>query len=169
MRPRAVIDLVDEDRMRNFSSSSLQERLHQNGFVRIRIGDDDRHVDAGQCEIRVCQKIDGAWRVDERVMVAHEIDGGEAVSVDWPAAAGTAPEPPEAADARAWINAVLPAPVGPTTAIALTMLLDLFADIALPPLRWGGAQRRAPLLAYVRPCPRPVRHCFTNATRRQAS
>src|SRR6185503_19282428 len=75
------------------------------------------------------------------------------VSVDWPAAFGTAPDPPEAAEARACVNAVLPAPVGPTTAIALTTFADLLSGMASPPLvpslGRGGAQRQAPLLAYV--------------------
>ena len=75
------------------------------------------------------------------------------VSVDWPAAAGAAPEPPEAADARAWINAVLPAPVGPTTAIALTTFADLLSGMSATSLvsrsGSGRRQRQAPLLAYV--------------------
>src|SRR5690606_40164376 len=74
------------------------------------------------------------------------------VSVDWPAAAGEIPEPPEAAEARACINAVLPAPVGPTTAIALTTFADLLSGMAHTPLfpvfGLGRRQRRAPLLAY---------------------
>src|SRR6185295_8174454 len=65
-----------------------------------------------------------------------------AVSVDWPAAVGTAPDPPEAADARACANAVLPAPVGPTTAIALTTFADLLAGMSAH-LPW---KRAAPLL-----------------------
>src|SRR5690606_6335446 len=74
------------------------------------------------------------------------------VSVDWPAAAGEIPAPPEAAEARAWINAVLPAPVGPTTAIALTTFADLLSGMAHTPLfpvfGLGRRQRQAPLLAY---------------------
>src|SRR5689334_65710 len=63
-----------------------------------------------------------------------------AVSVDWPAAVGTAPDPPEAADARACANAVLPAPVGPTTAIALTTFADLLAGMSAH-LPWNGRRR----------------------------
>src|SRR6185312_16849330 len=98
-----------------------------------------------------------------------------AVSVDWPAAVGTAPDPPEAADARACANAVLPAPVGPTTAIALTTFADLLAGMSahLPwkraaPLLQSGGRRFWPMSA----CPgrsltvsRQQRTCNGSATR----
>src|SRR5262245_18519874 len=90
------------------------------------------------------------------------------VSVDWPAAVGTAPDPPEAADARACANAVLPAPVGPTTAIALTTFADLLAAMSAH-LPWkraapsAASKRRAPLLAYIG-LSRPDAYCFTTAS-----
>src|SRR6185436_5302184 len=94
----------------------------------------------------------------------------KAVSVDWPAAVGTAPDPPEAADARACVNAVLPAPVGPTTAIALTTFADLLAGMSAH-LPWNGRRpalkRQAPLLAYVSLFPRLDAYCFTETTNTQ--
>ncbi len=81
-----------------------------------------RQVGRRQREIGVGQEIDRAGRIDQRVVVAHIIDGGETGFGGLAGGGGIAPDPPEAAEARACVNAVLPAPVGPTTAIALTML-----------------------------------------------
>src|SRR5258706_7817594 len=90
------------------------------------------------------------------------------VSVDWPAAAGTAPDPPEAADARACVNAVLPAPVGPTTAIALTTFTDLLAGMSAH-LPWKRAAPRVETAGAASGLCRPVLQagCFTVSWRQR--
>ena len=73
-----LVDLVDEQEARNLLLFELaQDELELRNLLLVELADHDRGVDGRQRRAHVVDELDGAGTVDEAVVIAHEIGGGD--------------------------------------------------------------------------------------------